>query len=451
MRPTEKCENRGSPAPPGSGLPPERLCKLPVFRPVAVMLLSELAKEEPDVAHLVKLLHSDPAFSAEILTMANSALYARQAHASSVQKAICILGLLSDASLALSSFTKSYIVGRSADAALASGASGVVVNVGGDLVIRGDWREPVRVADPKCGAENGTPVSHLMIRDKAVATSGNYRRGVDIGGQHYSHIIDPRSKRPVDHTISATVVASDPVDAGALATAFSILSHEEGRSLAASMPDVEYLLIKKNGEKIQSPGWTRFEETRIIVTAAYPPSNNFDPQAPQQPGSARPASPSDALWDPNFELTIGIELRPLQSERKFRPYVAIWVQDEHARPIRTIALWQTSEKPRYLPELIMWFADETRRGVSPGQGLASSITSGTRPPGKYTFKWDGTDASGKRVKAAAYLIFIETAHERAGHQTIHGGIQCEGVPQRVQLPSGIELASSYLDYHRIVS
>ena len=32
-----------------------------------------------------------------------------------------------------------------------------------------------------------------MLRDRAIATSGNYRRGVEIGGRHYSHIVDPRT------------------------------------------------------------------------------------------------------------------------------------------------------------------------------------------------------------------------------------------------------------------
>jgi len=86
-------ENPGTNAPPGGDSPPERLCKLPVFRPVAVHLLSELAREEPDVARLVRLLQTDPAFSAEILTLANSALYARRTRTLTIQKSIHLIGL----------------------------------------------------------------------------------------------------------------------------------------------------------------------------------------------------------------------------------------------------------------------------------------------------------------------------------------------------------------------
>ncbi len=123
---------------------------------------------------------------------------------------------LSNAALVLSSFTKSYIVGHAADAALASGAvSSVVVNIGGDLVVRGAWTEPVDIADPQADAENSPPLGRLTIHDRAVATSGNDRRGVEIGGRHYSHIVDPRTGMPCDEVISSTVVARDPVNAGA--------------------------------------------------------------------------------------------------------------------------------------------------------------------------------------------------------------------------------------------
>jgi putative nucleotidyltransferase with HDIG domain len=72
---------------------PERLCKLPVFRPVAIRLLSMLAKEDVDVADVTGILNSDPGFSAEILTLANSSLYARHSRIGTVQKAIVCLGL----------------------------------------------------------------------------------------------------------------------------------------------------------------------------------------------------------------------------------------------------------------------------------------------------------------------------------------------------------------------
>ena len=70
----------------------------------------------------------------------------------------------------LNSFTKSYIVDRAARAALATPAvTGVVVNIGGDLVVRGHWTEPVRITDPRHNADNA-PVA-LAGRDSRTAPS----------------------------------------------------------------------------------------------------------------------------------------------------------------------------------------------------------------------------------------------------------------------------------------
>src|SRR5205085_32712 len=98
--------------------PPERLCKLPVFRPVAVRLMSELAKEDPPLPKIRDLLSSDPAFSAEILTMANSAYYARQSRVDTIHRAVMVLGLERTRSLAAAVALQGMIKGVSAKTAV---------------------------------------------------------------------------------------------------------------------------------------------------------------------------------------------------------------------------------------------------------------------------------------------------------------------------------------------
>src|SRR5258708_10217014 len=110
--------------------------------------------------------------------------------------------------IALNSFAKSYIAGHAAEAALAvGGVSSVVVNIGGDLLVRGPRSELVDIADPRCDAENCAAIGQVEIQGRAIATSGNYRRGFDITGHHYSHIVDPRTGRTADAIISSTVAA----------------------------------------------------------------------------------------------------------------------------------------------------------------------------------------------------------------------------------------------------
>jgi thiamine biosynthesis lipoprotein len=345
----------------------------------------------------------------------------------------------SDAPLALNSFVKSYIVGRAADAALgASNARGIVVNVGGDLVVRGDWREPVAVADPQSDAENGAPIARLAIRDRSVATSGDYRRGVEIGGRHYSHIVDPRTGMPADQIISSTVIAENPAVAGALATALSVMAPEESARLVASMPGVEYLLVKENGERIVSGGWKSFEAAPAWQERA------FRPAAVRQ---AVPAQSGGPRWDQKYELIVTIELSLIEGFRVHRPYVVVWIEDEAHAPVRTIALWFA--KYKYLNELRAWSRDESTRSVSQDTHIMNSVSSATRPPGKYSFRWDGKDDFGNFVKPGKYTVMIEAAREHGTYQLMHQDMDFNGSPKQFQLPGDVEIASATLDYHKI--
>jgi thiamine biosynthesis lipoprotein ApbE len=336
---------------------------------------------------------------------------------------------LSDTPLMLNSFTKSYIAGHAADAAMsAPGVTGVVLNIGGDLVVRGAAPEAVYIADPRNDAENAEPIAGITVRDRAVATSGNYRRGVRIGGTFYSHIVDPRTGQPADAIWSSTVVAPDPSDAGALATAFSVLTPEESARVAASMPGVEYLLIARGGRRIASPGWGS------LGAAFAPAAAEPVPQA------------AEGEWDPNYELTINLELAQPGGGRARRPYVAVWIEDANKLPVRTLALWY--QKPRWLPELRAWYHDDRARAAVEHREITGSVSSATRPPGKYTLKWDGKDDNGKPVKAGTYTVVIEAVREHGTYQILRQEMEFKGVPKQIELKGGTEIGSASLDYGR---
>jgi len=346
---------------------------------------------------------------------------------------------MDDASLALNSFVKSYIAGRAADAALnASGAPGLVINIGGDLIVRGDWREQVDVSDPKSDAENAEPIARLDVRDRAVATSGDYRRGVELSGHHYSHIVDPRTGMPADQIISSTVIAQSPSIAGALATAFSVLTPEESARVAATVPGVEYLLVKKDGEKIASPGWRSYEAPRALRAHIQARTPTFQTIAAQSGG---------AQWDPKFELTVSLELSLIEGTRVHRPYVAVWIENENHAPVRTISVW--FGKYKYLDELRAWSRDESSRSTSEDTHILNSVSSATRPPGKYTFQWDGKDDAGNPMKAGKYNVMIEAVREHGTYQLLHEEMEFNGTPKKFEFPGGTEIASATIDYHKI--
>lgn len=333
-----------------------------------------------------------------------------------------------DAPLVLNSFTKSYIMNKAAHAAMAiPGISGLVMNIGGDILVRGEHTEQIQVSDPKADAENDPPVARVAITGKAIATSGNYRRGTLIGGKWYSHIVDPRTGRPAGGIISATVVADSATDAGALATALNVLSPEEGKQLVASIPGAAYLLITADGKQIASEGWKKLELPEVKTGA--------------QTASA-PAK--DGQWDPNYELVIKLELATIEGMRVHRPFVAVWVVDADNKPVRQIALWYN--KPRWLNEMRSWHAtyfDDFAAGV----GNISSTTSATRSPGKYTLKWDGRDDRGNLVKQGTYTVYIEAAREHGTHQLMSQKITTKN-PQHIDLAGNTEIASASLDYRK---
>ena len=330
--------------------------------------------------------------------------------------------------LALNSFTKSYIAGHAADAALAEdGVRRVVVNIGGDLVVRGEGSELVDVADPKSDAENAAPIAELQVSGRAVATSGNYRRGEAIGGRHYSHIVDPRTGMPADQILSSTVVAVNPADAGAMATAFSVLPPAESRRVAAGIPGTEYLLIASNGARFMSPGWA------ALAVAA-------------RPAAAAVAPPPGPVWDETMELTVTVDLARLEGRAR-RPYFAAWVEDGDKFPVRTMALW--FQKERYLPELRAWYRADRLRAMAEGNDITRSVSSATRSPGHYTLEWDGKDNQGKLVKPGKYTVYIECVREHGGYDLFHKDIDFNGMPAKIQLPGGSEIASASLDYHKI--
>ncbi len=325
--------------------------------------------------------------------------------------------------LRLNSFAKSYIIQSATNAAMSSAKiNGILVNIGGDMVITGDMNETVQISDPKADAENDTPIDQLLISNKAIATSGNYRRGEMINGTWYSHIVDPRTGQPANDIISATVVASSATDAGALATAFNVLKPSECIALAATIPGAEYLIITRTGERIESTNWKSLE---LIV-----PATSIVNQSNQK--------------DWKNELLISLELSQQQSFAK-RPFAAVWVVDKDGATVKTIALWYN--KPRWIRDLREWYRSNGNTFTS-DPSVFSSTTSATRSPGKYTLKWDGTDDKGNVMKQATYTVYIEVVREHGGYDLLHQKINFNKVGQQFNLKGNVEIAEVSLEYRK---
>ncbi len=267
----------------------------------------------------------------------------------------------------------------------------VEVNSGGDLEVKGNEQDLIFVTNPLENAENDAPLAKLLVANKAVATSGNYRRGVQIGKKWYSHIVDPRTAKPVDDIISATVIAENAVDAGALATAFNVLSLEESKALAEKVKGAEYLIVTKDGKIVTSSGWNKY----LVVD-----EKSVEPETESSLAFQK-------AWDPKFELLINFQFNAIE-DNNHRPFAAIWVENDKREAVRNLALWYN--KPKCIPDLRNCYRINGVRFKANKNNYAS-VTGATRNPGKYTVKWDGKDDNGKYVPQGKYTIIIETSKE----------------------------------------
>jgi FAD:protein FMN transferase len=205
---------------------------------------------------------------------------------------------LSGTPLVFNSLAKSFIIELAASAAMkASTAEGLILNLGGDIIMLGKVREVIAIADPLAEAENAPALDRIVVTGGAVATSGNYRRGFDIQGRHYSHIVDPRTGRTAEAILSATVVAPDGATAGAMATSMCVLTPEESARLAAKHPGTDYLIVARDGRRFQSEGWScdfPHRASRASARSRHCSLSAFSPRCSRRP---RPSPRGTNRWN----------------------------------------------------------------------------------------------------------------------------------------------------------
>lgn len=126
----------------------------------------------------------------------------------------------------LSAVAKGFAVDEVGRYLTSQGMSHFLVNIGGDLLAKGEreadvsWRIGIELP------HSGMQVAHhvISVADMSVASSGDYRNYFEGDGRRFSHTIDPKTGWPIDHFVaSVTVLTPDNVDADAWATAFMVL------------------------------------------------------------------------------------------------------------------------------------------------------------------------------------------------------------------------------------
>lgn len=164
----------------------------------------------------------------------------------------------------LSGWAKGYAVDEVAAILDAAQIGDYLVEIGGELRVSGHnaEQENFAIAIEKPLKNNAMGHSIVRLTDVAVATSGDYRNFYDHDGQRYSHTIDPRTGRPVNHDLTGvTVVDVSTAYADAMATALMVLGPKDGLALAERLGLASYFLVRtENGTEERST--SRFRNLR---------------------------------------------------------------------------------------------------------------------------------------------------------------------------------------------
>jgi thiamine biosynthesis lipoprotein len=157
-------------------------------------------------------------------------------------------------SIGLGAIAKGYAVDQAVRVLRARKLSDFIVDGGGDLYVAGKhpdrpWR--VGIKDPRKPTEH---FASFPVTDKAVVTSGDYERYFVVEGKRYSHVLDPRTGRPAQALMSATVVAPKTVNADALATTALVLGPRKGYDFVTKFADTDCILVSPGGKVLISPG-----------------------------------------------------------------------------------------------------------------------------------------------------------------------------------------------------
>lgn len=159
----------------------------------------------------------------------------------------------------VNAIAKGYTVDVVAEFLETKGVKNYMVEIGGELRVKGTnpkgevWRIGVdKPIDDPAAKERELQII-LEVRDIAMATSGNYRKFYIEEGVKYSHTIDPKSGFPVRHNLlSATVFASNCMDADAYATAFMVMGLEKVIEFVKLNPEINVYLIYDSGEGLKT-------------------------------------------------------------------------------------------------------------------------------------------------------------------------------------------------------
>lgn len=159
--------------------------------------------------------------------------------------------------LDFNAIAQGYSVDVLGDLLEAKGITDYFIELGGEVIAKGHkqggekWKIGIDSPD-----ENNTDERKIkaiiQLENKALATSGNYRKFYIENGRKYSHIIDPHTGYPAKHhLLSASIIAPDCMTADAFATAFMVMGVEKSKEFLSKHQELgleAYFIYDEDGK-----------------------------------------------------------------------------------------------------------------------------------------------------------------------------------------------------------
>jgi len=153
-------------------------------------------------------------------------------------------------SIDLASIAKGYAVDKVAELIKKEDIKNFLVEIGGEVYASGVkknglcWK--IGVNRPRKEAPYDEIYKIVTLKDKAFATSGDYRKFFEVKGKRYSHILNPKTGYPVANgVVSVSIIAGTCTFADGLATAVMVMGSAKGVELINALPDVEGLIVAR--------------------------------------------------------------------------------------------------------------------------------------------------------------------------------------------------------------
>ncbi len=148
-----------------------------------------------------------------------------------------------------------------------TGIANYLIELGGEVRAKGkneegqSWKIGIEKPTQNESAEQNEVQSVVALHNMSLTTAGNYRNFIQTNGKFLSHILDPKTGKPVEHrVVSVSVLASTCMEADGWDTAFLVLGKEKSIELATKLGlDFQMILIgkKNNYEVFQTEGFRK--------------------------------------------------------------------------------------------------------------------------------------------------------------------------------------------------